>query len=223
MLMQERGALELFREAYNNRYTWEPDFPGYRAQVDVTYEGQSGSGSVQIRAMPGAEGHFHYGAWVEGLGETPLSLFVQQQLQDLITHRQRIPFEQAHGSHHFERRQTDATGAVGIIVDGDSMGSHYKIKDRQVCMVSRTLGDVSFEINTRQCLETEQGYLATHFDVVFRDTETQNVVRQDAVECRYESVEGCFLLAEKLIVSRKQEQPSMTHTLEFSDFVILQP
>jgi len=33
MAAQQAPARELFKEAFENRYTWDKDFPGYRAEI----------------------------------------------------------------------------------------------------------------------------------------------------------------------------------------------
>jgi hypothetical protein len=49
------SATELFRAAYENRYTWDADFPGYTADITYNYDGKTITGKVQISSNYKAE------------------------------------------------------------------------------------------------------------------------------------------------------------------------
>lgn len=43
------SARDAFRTAYENRYTWNQQFPGYTAQVSINHQGELDQGIVRIR------------------------------------------------------------------------------------------------------------------------------------------------------------------------------
>lgn len=42
------SALELFRKAYENRYTWSPQFPGYTATVELKQGKENYRGRIRL-------------------------------------------------------------------------------------------------------------------------------------------------------------------------------
>ncbi len=183
------SAEAIFRDAYANRYTWDENFPGYRAEVRVkdgeaTYQGKT---------------HLHsdFGITVENVRETEVQQLIAAQLQMSATHLRRAPFEQLHGQNQFEQTGVDATGAMEIKEIGDESDSFYKVKDHQIQQVNRTLGNFKVEVNTIDSMRTAQGYLPTRFQVIFRDDATGEVVERDDVRDTYTEVSGYYFLSKR--------------------------
>ena len=179
------SAQDLFRTAYESRYTWDNHFPGYQAllilkQGEACYQGQ-----VQIRR--------DLSITIQGFEDSIVLESVQHQLRDIVTHRKRISFEQAHGKNQFSLGETDASGAQAIDVQGDAMGSHYKIWGSEICQVSRVMGPMAFTIDTHECLQTEQGYLPIQYHATFRDAETQALRGERNFQDSYENLNGYYL------------------------------
>ncbi|WP_026101037.1 DUF3386 domain-containing protein [Synechococcus sp. PCC 7336] len=228
----DRGqqARELFKQAYENRYTWDNNFPGYSAdfELEIGYDtplGRSGdkvlaagtyTGSVSVPAdlsdLNGIE--------VSGVSDPLAAEWIVNQIKDVITHRKRSDFESAHGKHEFALGgEADATGAVPISVGGDAMGSHYKIRDRQVVQVSRTMGRMSFVINHLDKLETETGYVSTAYTAVFTDPESGEVLNQLKFEDSYAEYGGYHLMAQQIVKGQSKGKPSYTR-VTFSNIQI---
>ena len=54
-MTESRSAQELFQAAYENRYTWEPGFPGYTAAVKYQKDDQVLTGTILVKANLSAE------------------------------------------------------------------------------------------------------------------------------------------------------------------------
>lgn len=209
---QTLDAEALFRAAYENRYTWDEKFPGFTAKVtlidgDRTYQGQ-----VKVSR--------DYSVEVNGIDDEQVRESLYNQLRDVIVHRKRNSFEAAHGKNTFQAGETDASGAVEILVSGDAMGSNYKVRDNQIVYVSRVMGRVAFAITHREALDTGAGYISTNYVAVFRNPQTNEVLRQMEFEDTYVPVGNYYLMSRQVVRTHENGQTS-TVEIRFDDLQLL--
>ncbi|MBD2770555.1 DUF3386 domain-containing protein [Iningainema tapete] len=202
-------ARELFQTAYESRYTWDENFPGYSADVQLVQGTEVYRGKIRINRDLSVE--------VSGVGDEQVHEGIYTQLRDIITHRQRIPFEQSHGNLEFTVLATDDTGAVEIQVKGDSMGSNYKIRDTLICQVRRVMGRMAFVIDTHEIMDTGSGYVATRYDAVFHNAKTNEVTSIIKFEDTYEKVGDYYVVSKQVLREYQNDTPNTT---EFSYFNI---
>jgi Protein of unknown function (DUF3386) len=207
-------ARDLFRAAYENRYTWDASFPGYTAEVQLIQGEESYTGQIRVAADFTVE--------VLGVENETIKESIYTQLRDVITHRKRNTFEKAHGSNRFSFGDTDNSGAVEILVQGDAMGSNYRVRDRQISTVSRVMGRMAFVIHHRSSLDTGEGYISTNYTAVFRDPQTNEITRQMEFEDAYEKFGNHYLMTRQLIHVNEQGQATTTE-FKFSQLQLLAP
>ncbi|MBC7882582.1 MAG: DUF3386 domain-containing protein [Anaerolineae bacterium] len=201
-LQIKETAEELFRAAYENRYTWDEQFPGIAADFTLKLSGQTHTGKLEIRKDLSVS--------VE-TEEPKAQEWLTNQLRDVVTHRKRSDFASAHGKHSFTiDGDIDETGAVPILVGGDAMGSHYKVRDQQVVYVARTMGPMSFTINHLAKLDTGSGYISTAYNAVFRNARTGEITRQSKFEDNFTQLAGYWVMSSQIVQSRVGDQPEVT-------------
>ncbi len=122
-------ARELFRTAYENRYTWDKNFPGYTADVTFKDNDRTFTGQVRVNEDMSTE--------VFNIEDEQALAQVKSQLWETSIHRVRRSFEDVHGQNTFRYGNTDETGAVEILMGGKSEGDRYKLRDKEVCHVHR--------------------------------------------------------------------------------------
>ncbi|MEO1133981.1 MAG: DUF3386 family protein, partial [Cyanobacteria bacterium J06639_1] len=123
----------------------------------------------------------------------------------------RSEFDEAHGKHEFSLDgETDKTGAVPIAVGGDSMGSHYKIRDRQVVQVSRQMGRMAFTINHLESINTDTGYISSRYNAVFTDPSSGAVMNQLEFADDYDPFDGYYLMTQQEVKGNSHGKPSYT-------------
>ncbi|WP_448525799.1 DUF3386 domain-containing protein [Parathermosynechococcus lividus] len=205
-------AQALFRAAYENRYTWDEHFPGFTATVKLIDGEQCYEGQVKVTA--------DYAVEVTGIDDEQVRESLYNQLRDVVVHRKRNSFEAAHGKNTFSTGATDASGAVEILVSGDAMGSNYKVRDNQIVYVSRVMGRVAFAITHRQALDTGAGYISTNYVAVFRNPETNEVVRQMEFEDTYVPVGNYYLMRQQVVTTHEGGTTS-TVKICFDDLQLL--
>ena len=151
---------ELFRAAYENRYTWDPGFGGYRGRC--VWE----QGDRQV------EGQFTVGAdlkaKVEGIEDEAVTKAIGSQLWEVCIHRVRRSFEQTHGENSFTAGDTDAVG-LEVIVGGKNSGDRYRINNDVVTMVHRHIHGTVVTIFTKSTTDTGAGYLSRCYTSAYSD------------------------------------------------------
>lgn len=213
-MIQPTQAREMFRTAYESRYTWDENFPGYRADVELKQGEEVYQGKIQINPDMTVE--------VSGIEDETVKESVYTQLRDIVTHRRRGDFEKAHGKNEFNLGQQDDSGAVEILVKGDAMGSNYKIRGQEICQVSRVMGRMAFVIDTHESLDTGNGYAASRYTAVFRNPQTQELIRTLEFEDRFEKVGDYYLMTQQVIHAHEGETVTTTE-FNFSNVQLLEP
>lgn len=213
-MTEQTSARELFRAAYENRYTWDGNFPGYSADIEIKQGDEVYKGQVCIKSDLTVE--------VMGIEDEKVSESVYNQMRDIVTHRKRSTFEKAHGKNEFSLGEKDATDAVEVLVKGDAMGSNYKVRGTEICQVSRVMGPMAFTINTNDSLDTGEGYVSTGYNAIFRDAKTGNLKAKREFEETYEKVGNYYVMTRQIVHAIDGDQ-KMTTEFNFSNIKLLEP
>jgi hypothetical protein len=210
-------ARDLFRAAYENRYTWDENFPGYTAEVSLKRGDDVHTGQMRVipgQPMPKAE--------ITNVSDEAAKKAIEEQAWEISVHRVRRTFEQTHGQNVFKLGDTDKSGAVEIFVEGKAMGDRYKVRDNEVCLVHRHIGNVVVTINTYTSHKTGEGYLSHRYDSTYADPATGEVKGESDFEDTYEKIGGYYILTKRLICST-QDGEEVTQEFSFSNVRLLQP
>lgn len=122
-------AVQVLQTARQHRAVWQ-NFPGFRARMTVQTNDRQAEGHLLVSA----DGEVQ----LEGLDEISSPLIVQQ-LESLVGHR--LPDNDVEGSAVWDPAQL-APHALGrrVVLEGNAMGSAYRIRDNAVREVERALG-----------------------------------------------------------------------------------
>ncbi|MEI6064299.1 MAG: DUF3386 domain-containing protein [Pseudanabaena sp. ELA748] len=223
----ETSARELFQTAYENRYTWDSNFPGMTAKVSVAIDGVARTGKAKIAPDLTVEVSMDEPQLIDRTTRTPSGEektvavdegqeWLYNQLRDVVTHRKRKTFEDAHGKSAFNLGATDESGAVEILVTGDSMGSNYKVRGKEIAMVSRVMGRIGFVINHLGHLDTGEGYISSLYTAVFSNPMNDQIVRQARFEDIYEKMGNYYVMTKQTVQSNEQGK-TKNYEIIFSD------
>jgi Protein of unknown function (DUF3386) len=207
-------ARELFQTAYESRYTWDENFPGYSADVQLVQGSEVYTGKICIKRDLSVE--------VTGVNDEQVQEGICTQLRDIVTHRKRTSFEESHGKYEFHQGEEDLTSAVEILVKGDSMGSNYKVRGKEICQVSRVMGRMAFVIDTHETLDTSEGYIPSRYDAVFHNLKTNEVTSVIKFEDIYEKV-GKYYVMTKQIVQEYKDGEHTTTEFSYSNIMLAEP
>ena len=208
-------ARDRFRAAYENRYTWDSDFPGYTTKLELKQGDEIYTADIRVNSDLSVE--------VSGIDDEKVSESVYNHMRDVITHRKRNTFENAHGKSTFTFGEEDNTGAVEILVKGDSMGSNYKIRGTEICQVSRVMGPMAFVINTNESLDTGEGYISTGYNAIFRNSKTNDLKAKREFEENYEKLGKYYVPKYQAIESIDPDSDKILTEFIFSETKLLEP
>jgi Protein of unknown function (DUF3386) len=207
------SARDLFRAAYENRYTWDAQFPGYTADVTYTQDGQVFTGQARVSGDMKAE--------VLNVSDEEAQKAIHGQLWEISIHRVRRSFEDTHSKNTFTYGETDSTGAVELIMGGKSEGDRYKVRDNEVCLVHRNIHGVVVTINTFSSHNTGEGYLSRSYDSVYHDPTTgEQKGGKSLFEDTYEKV-GSYWILSRRTIETETEDGTVTQDFAFSNIQLL--
>ncbi|MDP5017170.1 MAG: DUF3386 domain-containing protein [Dolichospermum sp.] len=206
MTVTQISAQELFQAAYQNRYTWDENFPGYTADITYKYDDQVIKGQVRIDANLKAE--------VLNVEDEAAKKAIHGQAWEIAVHRVRRAFEQTHGANTFRPGASDASGAVEIFVGGKGEGDKYKVRNNEVCHVHRLIHGTFVTIDTFSSHDTGEGYLSHTYDSVYHDPETgaQKGGKSDFTD-EYEKVGNYYIL------NRREIRTETAERISIQDFI----
>ncbi|MBD2279160.1 MULTISPECIES: DUF3386 domain-containing protein [Aphanizomenon] len=206
MTVTQISAQELFQAAYQNRYTWDENFPGYTADITYKYDDQVIKGQVRIDANMKAE--------VLNVEDEAAKKAIHGQAWEIAVHRVRRAFAQTHGANTFRYGSKDANGAVEIFVGGKSEGDKYKVRNNEVCHVHRLIHGTFVTIDTFSSHDTGEGYLSHTYNSVYHDPETgaQKGGKSDFTD-EYEKVGNYYIL------NRREIRTEIAERISIQDFI----
>lgn len=206
-------AADLFRVAYENRYTWDNQFPGYQADLELKQGEETYQGKVRVNADFTVE--------VTGIEDETVCENIYNQMRDIVTHRKRNTFEKAHGKNRFTLGETDSTGAVDILVEGDAMGSNYRVRGQEICQVSRVMGPMAFTINTEKSLDTGNGYISVKYNAIFRNPKTDELKGKRDFEEEYAEIGNYYLPTRQAVIALNPGGETTTTEFNFHNLQLL--
>ena len=213
--MTDNTARDRFRTAYENRYTWDGDFPGYTTKLELKQGDETYTANIKVNSDLTVE--------VTGIEDEKVAESVYNHMRDVITHRKRNTFENAHGKSTFSLGEEDANGAVEILVKGDAMGSNYKIRGKEICQVSRVMGPMAFVINTNESLDTGEGYISTGYNAIFRDSKTNDLKAKREFDESYEKLGKYYVPKHQTIEAIDPDGDKIITEFVFSETKLLEP
>lgn len=188
------SARELVQSAYENRYTWDKEFPGYTTDVTLKLGDKTFEGTAKVNPDLSAE--------VFGVEDEEAHDIIKGQLWEVAIHRVSRPFDKTHGANTFKVDGTEDDGAVKIAVGGKAEGDAYKVKNDEFTMVHRHIHGIVVTINTFSSYDTGSGYLSQTYDSVYHDPKTGEL-KQGRSEFTddYTQVGGYTILSKRTVTS----------------------
>lgn len=222
-MTESNKAREIFQAAYENRYTWDENFPGYTTDLELK-QGDARSATPKAYRVDRGKILVNSDLSVEvtGIEDEKVSESVYNHMRDVITHRKRSQFEQAHGKNTFKLGKEDATGALEILVEGDAMGSNYRVRGQEICQVSRVMGPIAFTINTNESLDTGEGYISTGYNAIFRDSKTNELKGKREFDETYEKFGNYYLPTQQRIEAIDKNGEQTVIEFNFTNIKLLE-
>ena len=155
MNLTEVKCKELFQNAYEKRYTWKIDFPGYEGKCIYSDNNNNKY-----------EGNFILGKdfkpQIQNIDDQKIVKIISSQLFEVAIHRVKREFEEIHSKNNFHLIK-DSEDGIEMIVSGKSDGDKYRVKDNCINMVYRKIHGFIIEIYVQEFFDTGNGFLSKNY------------------------------------------------------------
>ena len=161
---REINCKEIFRKAYENRYTWKNEFKGYKGKCIFSVNNKN----IQ-------EGEFLLGKDfkpnIQKIEDEKIVKSIASQLFEVCIHRVKREFEAVHSENNFNLLKNSESG-IEMIVSGKNKGDKYRVKNNCINMVYRKIHGTIIEIFVKEFFHTGIGFLSKKYSSQSIDPDT---------------------------------------------------
>jgi hypothetical protein len=151
-------ATKLLADARAARAAWE-NFPGFSADVEVNVDGKVSKGTVAVDAK---------GKVALQVDDPAAAAWARRVLASVVSHRLAGPEENTPCAFADDNATHPLGRAVRVV--GDEFDSSYRVRDRQILVVNRTMKDTRFTITVLENRANAEGkFLPAHYVVNYWD------------------------------------------------------
>ena len=163
MISSKFNCKEIFKEAYENRYTWPNKFNGYNGKCIFVENEKSIEGEFILDS--------NFKPKIINISDKNIVKGISSQLFEVAIHRVKREFTEVHKNNNFKFLGESEKGMT-IEVLGKNEGDKYTVKDKKINMVFRKIHGVIIEIFVQEFIETGNGYLSKKYSSQQLDIET---------------------------------------------------
>ena len=167
--LRDINCKEIFRKAYENRYTWKSEFNGYKGKCiffinNNIHEGQF---SVGNGFKPN----------IQKIEDEKIVESIVSQLFEVCIHRVKREFKSVHSENNFNLIKNSQSG-IEMGVSGKNEGDKYRVKNDCINMVYRKIHGTIIEIFVDEFLDTGIGCLSKKYSSQRIDPDTLKPISQ---------------------------------------------
>ena len=213
--LKEINCKEIFRKAYERRYTWKDDFEGYQGKCIFLTRNNFNKGSFLLgkNLKPN----------IQKIEDEKIVKSIASQLFEVCIHRVKREFESVHSENNFNLLKNSESG-IEMNVSGKNQGDKYRVKNDCINMVYRKIHGSIIEIFVEEFLDTGTGFLSKKYSSQQIDPETLKA-KSHKLEYEDEFVnigkEDYWILSSRTIKHLNQNQEKETQTFAFEDLSLL--
>tara|TARA_B100000085_G_C18402857_1_gene455386 strand:+ start:120 stop:773 length:654 start_codon:yes stop_codon:yes gene_type:complete len=212
---REINCREVFRKAYEKRYTWKREFKGYKGKCifftnDSNYEGQFSIGN-------------DFKPNIQKIEDEKIVESISSQLFEVCIHRVKREFESAHSENNFHLLKNSQSG-IEMSVSGKNEGDRYRVNNDCINMVYRKIHGTIIEIFVEEFLDTGLGCLSKKYSSQRIDP---NTFKANSQKLEYEDEfinigkNDYWILNSRKIKYLNQNQEAVTQKFVFEDLSLL--
>jgi len=213
--LKEINCKEIFRKAYENRYTWKNDFHGYQGKcIFLTNNNiQKGNFVLDKDFKPN----------IQKIEDEKVVKSIASQLFEVCIHRVKREFESVHKENNFNLLKNSESG-IEMSVSGKNKGDKYRVKNNCINMVYRKIHGTIIEIFVDEFLDTGIGslskkYSSQQIDPVTFEKKSQKLEYED--EFLNMGKDNYWILKSRTIKYLNQNQEEEIQKFVFEDLCLL--
>ena len=154
MISSKFNCKEIFKEAYENRYTWPNKFNGYNGKCIFVENEESIEGEFILDS--------NFKPKIINISDKSIIKGISSQLFEVAIHRVKREFNEIHKDNNFKFLGESDKG-MKIVVLGKNEGDKYTVKDKKINMVLRKIHGVLIEIFVQEFIDTGYGFLSKKY------------------------------------------------------------
>ena len=151
---REINCREIFRNAYEKRYTWNTDFKGYKGKCTYLFDKRLYEGEFLLGEDFKPE--------IKNIDDEKINKSIASQLFEVCIHRVKREFHSVHSENNFNLLKNSENG-IEMNVSGRNEGDKYRVKDDCINMVYRKIHGTIIEIFVEEFFDTGVGYLSKKY------------------------------------------------------------
>ena len=213
--LKEINCKEIFRKAYENRYTWKNDFNGYKGKCIFLTNNNIHKGNFLLGK--------DFKPKIQKIEDEKIVQSIASQLFEVCIHRIKREFQSVHSQNIFNLLKLSESG-IEMIVSGKNQGDKYRVKDGCINMVYRKIHGTIIEIFVEEFLDTGVGFLSKKYTSQQIDPNTLEATSQ---KLQYEDEfinigkKDYWILNSRSIKYLKQNQEEEIQKFVFEDLSLL--
>ena len=175
MNLTKINCKEIFKKAYEKRYTWNNKFSGYEGKcIFITNSSNTYEGNFVLGKDFKSEIH--------NIDDKKIVKSISSQLFEVSIHRVKREFEEIHSKNNFNLIK-DSESGIEMIVSGKNEGDKYRIKNNCINMVYRKIHGIIIEIFVQEFFDTGNGFLSKKYSSQQIDP---NTLKSNTLKLEYE-------------------------------------
>ena len=213
--LKEINCKEIFRKAYENRYTWDKDFNGYKGKCIFLINNKTHKGNFLL----GKDFKPH----IQEIDDERIVKSIASQLFEVCIHRVKREFKSVHSENNFNLLKSSESG-IEMSVSGKNEGDKYRVKDNYINMVYRKIHGTIIQIYVEEFLDTGMGSLSKKYNSQQIDPETLKLNPQKLeYEDEFKNIgrDDYWILNSRTIKYLNQNQEKETQKFIFEDLCLL--
>jgi len=213
--LKKINCIEIFREAYESRYTWKNDFNGYQGRCTFLTNNNIHQGSFVLGK--------DFKPNIHNIEDEKIIKSIASQLFEVCIHRVKREFETVHSENKFNLLN-DSESGIEMSVSGKNQGDKYRVKNDCINMVYRKIHGTIIEIFVEEFLDTGIGilskkYTSQQFDPNTLEASSQKLEYED--EFMKLGTDDNWILNSRTIKYYDQNQEEKTQKFIFEDICLL--
>jgi len=213
--LQEINCKEIFRKAYESRYTWKNDFHGYQGKCIFLTNNNIHKGEFLLGK--------DFKPNIQNIEDEKIVKSISSQLFEVCIHRVKRKFKTVHSENSFNLLKNSESG-IEMIVSGKNKGDKYRVKNDCINMVYRKIHGTIIEIFVEEFFDTGVGFLSKKYTSQQINPKTLEVNSQK-IEYKDEFInigkKDYWILNSRLIKYLNQNQEEEIQKFVFEDISLL--
>jgi len=213
--LKEINCKEIFKNAYENRYTWKKEFNGYQGKCKLLTSNKIHEGEFVLGK--------DFKPNIQKIDDELIIKSIASQLFEVCIHRVKRQFQSVHSENNFNLLKSSKNG-IEMIVSGKNEGDKYRVKNGCINMVYRKIHGTIVEIFVDEFFDTGKGFLSKKYSSQQINPET---LMENSQKLEYEDKfinignEDFWILSSRTIKYLNQNQEEEKQKFVFENLCLL--